>query len=127
MLIAALVTAMFVVPIVVAWWFALIQPPDNGAGMLNRGMLIAPPLDINADAAMTPLTTVPLEPGEWAMMNFSQNACDPVCEEALKKLATIHAVLGHDGALGEIRGLGSVSPLDATLRNQIHSADGCER
>ncbi len=92
----ALVVALFVVPILVASWLALVSPPGGGS-LLNRGTLIEPPLDVNADPVTAALAAIPLAPGEWAMIHYGPGPCAEACERAVGTLETIRSVLGHDG------------------------------
>lgn len=94
--VAALVVAMFVAPILVAWWFAYISPPNAGLGMLNRGSLLTPPLVVADEPALAPLAQIPLAPGEWAMVYFTGATCDDACERGRQQLEQVYTVLGHD-------------------------------
>jgi hypothetical protein len=94
---ASLVIAMFVGPIVLAWWLAVANPPAEQLDLLNRGTLIQPPLDIHSDAALSPLRAIELAPGEWATLYFSADNCGQACQASLTMLDTIRSVLGHDG------------------------------
>lgn len=89
-----LVVTAFVVPILIAWWMARVQPPASGSHLVNRGTFIRPPLDIRADAALAPLTEIPLEPSEWALVYYAPGECADACRDAIEMLQTIRSVLG---------------------------------
>ena len=89
-----LVVTAFVVPILVAWWMARVQPPASGSHLVNRGSFIRPPLDIRADPALTPLSAIPLEPSEWALVYYAPGECTQPCRDAIEMLQTIRSVLG---------------------------------
>ncbi len=92
--IAATVVAVFVAPILLAWWMAVARPPGEH-GLVNRGTLIRPPIDIKASAALAPLGDIELGPGEWAMLYYAPT-CGADCRAVQTMLTTIHSVLGHD-------------------------------
>lgn len=45
------VLAVFVAPILVAWWLAILHPEAAPPRQLNHGELIRPPVDFSADPA----------------------------------------------------------------------------
>ncbi|MEQ8496202.1 MAG: hypothetical protein RLW42_18465 [Gammaproteobacteria bacterium] len=89
-----LVVSAFVVPILVAWWMARVQPPVSGGHLVNHGTFIRPPLDIHADDALAPLGAVPLAPSEWALVYYAPGACEDACVAAIEDLQTIRSLLG---------------------------------
>ncbi|MGR8918613.1 MAG: hypothetical protein ACU85V_03265 [Gammaproteobacteria bacterium] len=99
-----LVVAAFVAPILIAWWFAFVSPPESSA-RLNRGVLIQPPLDARAERVLAPLGAIELGPGEWAMLAYTAGACGTDCNATLGMLRTIRQVLGHDGTRVRIAAL----------------------
>ena len=88
------VVAAFVVPILLAWWFALIRPPSVEDSLINRGALLRPSLDTGSRLETSSLSRIELAPGEWAMVYVGPGTCDDGCKEVLSKLATIRSVLG---------------------------------
>lgn len=96
-LIVCLVSAAFVLPVLLAWWLARDGGPALGGARTNHGAFIAPPLDIAADSGLAALDTIELGPGEWAMIVYGAGHCDAPCRQALGSIASIHRVLGHDG------------------------------
>lgn len=90
----ALLLAVFVVPIVVAWWFAVVHPIGDRENLLNHGRFLEPPIDINSSAAAEPLLAVGLQPGEWAMIYLGAGPCAQSCMQAVDKLHAVRNVLG---------------------------------
>ena len=86
--------AISVLPIVLAWWLAVVRPPLGEGKLLNHGALIRPPIDIAQTAETRPLEGIELAPGEWAMVYVGGGPCEAACEAVLSKLVTIRAVLG---------------------------------
>lgn len=85
----------FVAPILLAWWLA------RGGGfraddqLLNHGTLIRPPVDIAAAPALGILETIPLAPGEWAIVALNAGTCAAACEATLGTLLTLKSLLGN--------------------------------
>lgn len=85
----------FVGPILLAWWLA------RGGGfraddqLLNHGTFIRPPVDIAAAPALGILETIPLAPGEWAIVALNAEACAAACEATLGTLLTLKSLLGN--------------------------------
>ena len=88
------VVAAFVVPNLLAWWFALIHPPSVEDSLINHGTLLRPSLDTGSRFETASLSRIELAPGEWAMVYVGPGTCDDGCKEVLSKLATIRSVLG---------------------------------
>jgi len=88
------VVAAFLVPIVLAWWFAVVRPPSVEDGLINRGVLLRPPLDTASQPETFSLSRIELAPGEWAMVYVGPGACDVDCKETLSRLGTIRSLLG---------------------------------
>ncbi len=86
--------AVFAVPMIAAWWLAVVRPPSTGQGLLNHGTLIQPPVDVGAHPELQALDEIKLEPSEWAIVYVGPGPCAATCEAALNKLATIRTVLG---------------------------------
>ena len=86
--------AVFVAPILIAWWLVGVGPPSEREGLLNHGTLIQPPLDVGSHAETQRLDRIELKPGEWAMMYVGPGRCEADCDRTLDKLATIRTVLG---------------------------------
>lgn len=114
-----LVVAAFVVPIIAAWWLAMIEPPGEGAGLLNHGRLLTPPIDVRGDADYAVLDQLALGPGEWAMIFYSAGPCAEACRQELATLTTIRSLIGNDGTRVKVAALldgGSAElPLVTTL------------
>lgn len=90
------VVAMFIAPIVIAWWMAVIHPPAGDA-LLNHGRLVEPPIDIEAAAPAHPLRAIALGPSEWAVVYLTSGSCGDRCLRQLDVLSTIRELLGNDG------------------------------
>jgi len=91
----ALVVALFVLPILIAAWMARNQAGLDGQLLVNHGMFIRPPLDIETDPATAPLRDVALGPGEWAIVYFTSGACDAPCPTVVETLLTLKSLLGN--------------------------------
>lgn len=115
-----LVVALFVVPILVAWWYARIAPPGEGTHLVNHGLFIEPPLDIRHDDDMAPLREFTLAPGEWAMLYFTDGACEEACNEAAGLLDAIRTVIGRDATRVRIAAVADSAPQGAP-RHRISS------
>ena len=100
-----LVIACFILPIVIAWM--LVQSPQSvGLGpLLNKGLLLQPPLDIKSESELEPLQTITLEPSEWGAILFTNGLCEAKCLKAMSNLAVIRDVLGHSGSRFKLIGL----------------------
>ena len=103
----SLVVLMFVLPIVVAWWYSSQSTLEDGRALSNRGILIRPPLDLREHAALTPLAGIPLAPGEWAVVHFTDGPCDATCESGIARAQAVYKVLGHDGTRVRLVALGA--------------------
>ena len=106
----ALLLAVFVAPIVVAWWFAVVHPIGDRDGLLNHGRFLEPPIDINSSGVAEPLLAVGLRPGEWAMIYLGAGPCAQSCVQAVDKLHAVRNVLGQ-----------------AATRVQVHAVVGSAR
>ncbi len=91
-----LVVALFVLPVVIAWWMAVVRPP-TGDALLNHGLLVEPPIDVQRDTSAKPLREVTLAPSEWALLYLSDGACAAHCVKQLGVLSTIRELLGNAG------------------------------
>lgn len=89
------VIAAFVVPILLAWWLALGGGLDADDQLINHGTFIRPPVDVAADPALAVLETIPLAPGEWAIVALNADACTAACEATLGTLLTLKSLLGN--------------------------------
>ena len=116
----ALITV-FVLPIILAWWLAVVRPPVGESKLLNHGTLIRPPIDIASNPAMRSLEKIELSPGEWAMVYVGGGPCEAACVAALNKLATIRAVLGQ-GAI-RVRVAALVDGSDGTVPGTVIVTD----
>ncbi|MGE0485077.1 MAG: hypothetical protein AB7Q81_13120 [Gammaproteobacteria bacterium] len=114
-----LVVAVFVVPIGVAWWYALVAPPDDGIHLLNHGAFLEPPLDIRHDDVMAPLRGIPLAPGEWAVLYFTAGSCEAACAEAVTTLDAIRTVIGRDATRLRIGALADAASPAMTVPHLI--------
>lgn len=90
-----IVVAVFVAPILAAWWLAHVAPPGDDR-LLNHGTLLRPPLDIRATDELAALRAIPLAPGEWAMIYFTPGSCAEACTQAVDMLERIRSLLSHD-------------------------------
>lgn len=116
----ALITV-FVLPIILAWWLAVVRPPVGEGKLLNHGTLIRPPIDIASNPATRPLEKIELSPGEWAMVYVGGGPCEAACVAALNKLAKIRAVLGQ-GAI-RVRVAALVDGSDGTVPGTVIVTD----
>jgi hypothetical protein len=98
------VVAVFVLPLALAWWFAIASPESAPRARLNRGTLLAPPLALAGDAALAPLAALSLAPSEWALVYY-QAACDDSCRAKLRMLEAIREVSGQAATRVHIAGV----------------------
>jgi hypothetical protein len=115
-----LLVAIFAVPILVAWLYAagVLQVRDRG--LVNRGQLLEPPIDLSSDdLTRRLLSRAGLAPGEWSVLYLRVGPCGLPCAEDLDELLAIRAVLGRDGE--RIRVLGLIDgERPATGRSRRH-------
>ena len=104
-LIGFLVVTAFVAPILIAWWVVRTPSLLSDIGLLNRGSLISPPIDIAVSEGYGPLGELEMSPGEWAIVYFSDSRCDDSCLKTFNLLSTIRGLLGHSGTRVHINGL----------------------
>ncbi len=90
------VVALFVLPIVVAWWMAVVRPPAGDA-LLNHGLLVEPPVDVGRSPAARAFRDIALAPSEWALIYLSDGTCEASCLRQIDVLSTIRELLGNDG------------------------------
>ena len=118
------VLAVFVAPILVAWWLAILHPEAAPPRQLNHGELIRPPVDFSADPAGASLTALALAPAEWALMYFGPGPCAADCVRHIELLATIRSLLGAQGARVRVAALvDSAPPTPLTQAVTIADAD----
>ena len=92
-----LVVAAFVVPILVAYWFAILHPEAAPKRLLNRGSLIEPPIAFDADPAGQALRVLDLQPDEWGLVYFGTGPCAQECLARLELASTIRTLIGAQG------------------------------
>jgi hypothetical protein len=102
---AFLVVTAFVAPILIAWWMVRTPSLLADIGLLNKGTLISPPIDIASSEGYHPLRELEMSPGEWTIFFFSDSICDGSCLKALNVLRTIRSLLGHSGTRVNVKGL----------------------
>lgn len=108
--------AMFIAPIVIAWFYSAGLLEMGSWGRTNRGILVTPPVDLREVAAVAPLfERAELAPGEWMVLYLAQDACAQKCLAALDRLTTIRSLLGYSGQRVKILALdtGGGAPPDA--------------
>ena len=108
----ALVAA-FVVPILVAWWFAIMHPEAVPQRQLNHGELLHPPVDFRPAAAGAALETLKLAPAEWGLMYFGAGACTADCARVVELLITVRSLIGAHGARVHVAALVDAAPAPA--------------
>ena len=118
------VLGVFVLPILVAWWFAILHPEDTPQRLLNHGALIEPPLDFSIDPAGQALAALALAPSEWGLMYYG--ACATDCVGRIERLTTIRSLLGAHGARVHVAALVDVAPA-AALAQAVIIADARAR
>lgn len=104
------VIAVFVAPILVAWWFAISHPEAVPHRQLNHGELIQPPIDFAADPAGAALEALALAPAEWGLVYFGAGPCESACQRSLALLATIRGLIGAQGARVHVAALVDAAP-----------------
>ncbi len=117
-----LLVIVFVLPIVIAW--LLVQSPETlrTGSLLNKGVLLQPPLDIKSEKGLKALQDIKLEPSEWGAILFSDSMCESECANALAKLIIIRDLLGHSGSRVKLAGLFRF-PTDMTGLYQVTGGD----
>jgi hypothetical protein len=94
-LILAAITLLFVAPIFIAWLLTSGVLNWHSRGFVNRGQLVAPPIDLTpyaAQAGFAPLFK--LQPSDWAMVYLEPGACALACGKALDELLVLRELLG---------------------------------
>ena len=108
----ALVAA-FVLPILVAWWFAIMHPEAVPQGQLNHGELLHPPVDLRPAAAGTALEALKLAPAEWGLMYYGAGPCAADCARVVELLTTVRSLIGAHGARVHVAALVDAAPTQA--------------
>jgi len=104
------VVAAFVLPILLAWWFAIMHPEAVPKRQLNNGELIHPPIDFAADPAGAPLKALQLAPAEWSLVYFGAGPCSAECVRLVEVLTTIRGLVGAQGARVHVAALVDGAP-----------------
>ena len=107
------VLAVFVLPILVAWWFAIMHPEAVPQGQLNHGELIHPPLDFTSTPAGAALAALKLAPAEWGLMYFGAGPCAADCVRVVELLTTVRSLIGAEGARVHVAALVDAAPAPA--------------
>lgn len=90
-----LIVGLFVAPIVLAWLYVAGVFDWRAQGMLNRGNLILPPIDITAlNPPLRLAAWSEMAPSNWAVIVVTDGACAAACGEALDRLLIIRELLG---------------------------------
>ena len=105
-----LIVGLFVAPIVLAWLYAAGVFDWRAQGMLNRGNLISPPIDITT---LNPPLRLPawseMAPSNWAVIVVTDGACAATCGEALDRLLIIRELLGQGSERVSIHALATAA------------------
>ncbi len=116
-----LVIAAFVGPILVAWAYVNGIFDWHARGLVNRGDLVAPPLDLSAYASRPALTKLfALQPSEWAMVYLEPATCGVDCAKHLDNLLTIREVLGQSATRTSVHALSAVEAPQTTHAARVH-------
>lgn len=91
------ILALFVVPILIAYWFAVVNPSAVPHKRLNHGTLLEPHTEVAAQPALAPLGALALPVADWALVYYGPGDCDDTCAAHVKTLADIRELLGKDG------------------------------
>ncbi len=100
----------FVVPILVAWWFAIMHPEAVPHRQLNHGELIEPPIDFSADPDGAALQGLTLAPAEWGLVYYGVGPCAADCVRRVELLTTIRSLIGAQGARIHVAALVDAAP-----------------
>jgi hypothetical protein len=104
------ILALFVVPILVAQLFVAGVFDWHGRGMVNRGDLIAPPVDLTPFAHYTGISPLlKLGASDWAAVVVEPGDCAGPCEHLLDELLTIREVLGEGADRLSVHGLAATT------------------
>ena len=105
-----LIVGLFVAPIVLAWLYVAGVFNWRVQGMLNRGNLISPPIDITT---LNPPLRLPawseMAPSNWAVIVVTDGACAATCGEALDRLLIIRELLGQGSERVSIHALATAA------------------
>ena len=105
-----LIIGLFVAPIVLAWLYVAGVFDWRAQGLLNRGNLISPPIDITA---LNPPLRLPawseMAPSNWAVIVVTDGACAAACGEALDRLLIIRELLGQGSERVSIHALATTA------------------
>ncbi len=104
------VLAVFVLPILVAWWFAIMHPEAVPQGQLNHGELIHPPVDFMSTPAGPALAALKLAPADWGLMYFGAGPCASDCVRVVELLTTVRSLIGAQGARVHVAALVDAAP-----------------
>lgn len=115
------IVAIFVAPILIAWLYVAGVLDWHGQGLLNRGELLTPPVDLRRLPPTLALQAIMnLEPSHWSVLFMDSTACGEKCLLNLDRLITIRGLLGHAGGRVAIHALlgASTDPGGAAARHR---------
>jgi hypothetical protein len=116
-----LIVAMFVGPILVAHLLVIGALDWRGQGIVNRGTLLSPPLDLRGLGSFSSLQKLnELAPSEWAIVLIEPTSCEQQCIETLDKMLTLRELLGQGAVRTSVHAITVNAPTPGHHANRIH-------
>jgi hypothetical protein len=116
-----LIVALFVGPIVVAWLYVSGVFDWHRRGIVNRGILISPPVDLGQLGDHPSLRILrKLAPSEWAIVLIEPDQCAQSCINALDELLIVRELLGEGGVRVSVHAITSGAAQPGSHVQRIH-------
>jgi hypothetical protein len=116
-----LIVALFVGPIVVAWLYVSGVFDWHSRGIVNKGMLISPPIDLTQLGDYPSLRILrKLAPSEWAIVLIEPAQCTSRCIKTLDELLIIRELLGEGAVRASVHAIAAGAPQASSHAQRIH-------
>lgn len=132
----AAVTAVFVLPILIAWLLASGTIAVLPKGRVNHGNLIEPLLELGSQTLMTDANTVThldRRFGEWTLATIIELPCAVACRDALDRMRRVHLALREEmdrvhlaAFVDDHASTGDLSSLGAAANTRVYRTDARE-
>ena len=117
-----LIVAVFVLPIIVAWFYSSGILSLSDRKLVNRGQLVSPPLDFSAQADMKGIAPLfALQPSEWSVVLLQSEACTEACGKILSDLLTLRELLGQGAVRVSVHAITGADGSPAAHAGRVHS------
>jgi hypothetical protein len=120
------ILGIFVVPIFVAWLYAIGILNPRARALVNEGQLLQPPIDLATLPRHLPgiAPLFEMRPSEWALFLLEPGDCEDACNHRLDALLELRERLGQGAVRVNVRAL-SVGP-GAAPRHAMRAQTGAD-